>query len=156
MSIHISLVGRKNLSVEIYRQGRDAILKGLLSPGDALPASRELARTLSVSRMTVTLAYDRLIAEGFATTRIGAGTFVSQRIARSNDRKPGNGPGQLQPRRVWNAIELPLEFLRPSDFDFRTGNPEASLFPHRTWRRLVNQALRTHDPASVLYGYPAG
>ena len=48
MSFHISLVGRKNFSTEIYRQVRGAILNGLLSPGDPLPASRELARTLSV------------------------------------------------------------------------------------------------------------
>jgi len=33
MTFHISLVGRKNLSLEIYRQTRDAILNGLLSPG---------------------------------------------------------------------------------------------------------------------------
>jgi hypothetical protein len=30
MSFHISLVGRKNFSTEIYRQTRDAILNGLL------------------------------------------------------------------------------------------------------------------------------
>ncbi len=43
MSLHISLVGRKKFSTEIYRQTRDAILNGLLSPVDPLPASRELA-----------------------------------------------------------------------------------------------------------------
>src|SRR5213593_1427681 len=154
MSLHISLVGRKNFSTEIYRQTRDAILNGLLSPGDPLPASRELARTLSVSRMTVTLAYDRLTAEGFATARIGAGTFVSQHLTRPRDRKITNGP--VQPRRVWNSIQLPSAFARPAIFDFRTGIPDASLFPHRTWRRLLNQALRTQDSAAVLYGHPAG
>ena len=156
MSFHISLVGRKNLSTEIYRQLRDAILNGLLSPGDPLPASRELARTMSVSRMTVTLAYERLVAEGFVTARIGAGTFVSRHMMRSRDQKIGNGPGLLQPRRVWNLIELPSAFARAALFDFRTGIPDASLFPHRTWRRLMNQALRTQDSAAVLYGHPAG
>ena len=39
-----------------YRQLRDAMLSGLLRPGDRLEPSRELARTLSVSRMTVTIA----------------------------------------------------------------------------------------------------
>src|SRR6266540_1765857 len=99
MSFHISLVGRNNFSTEIYRQTRDAILNGLLSPGDPLPASRELARTLSVSRMTVTLAYDRLVAEGFATTRIGAGPFVSQHIVPARDRKMAKSQILLQPRR---------------------------------------------------------
>jgi GntR family transcriptional regulator/MocR family aminotransferase len=156
MSFHISLVGRKNLSVEIYRQLRDAIRNGLLFPGDPLPASRELARTLSVSRMTVTLAYERLTAEGFATARIGAGTFVSQHMTRSRDRKMGNNPGLLQPRRVWDSIALPSAFAQPALFDFRTGIPDPSLFPHKTWRRLMNRALRAQDRADVLYGPPAG
>jgi len=30
--LHISLVGRKHLSIEIYRQVRDAIVKGTLRP----------------------------------------------------------------------------------------------------------------------------
>jgi GntR family transcriptional regulator/MocR family aminotransferase len=156
MSFHVSLVGRKNLSGEIYRQVRDAILNGPLAPGDPLPSSRELARILSVSRMTATVAYDRLIAEGFATTRIGAGTFVSQNMARSRNRKAGNGPGPLQPNRVWNSIELPWAFYRPAIFNFRTGVPDASLFPHKTWRRLMNQALRVHDSSALQYCHPAG
>ena len=34
MSFHVSLVGRKNLSREIYRQISRAILEGRLRPGD--------------------------------------------------------------------------------------------------------------------------
>jgi GntR family transcriptional regulator / MocR family aminotransferase len=64
MELHISLVGRKDLGGEIYRQLRQAILAGQLRPGDPLPPSRELARRLTVSRSTVTGAYDRLAGEG--------------------------------------------------------------------------------------------
>ena len=78
MGFHVSLVGRRDLSGEIYRQLRRAILEGRLRPGDRLPSSRELARTLTVSRMTATVAYDRLTAEGFVIGRVGAGTVVSQ------------------------------------------------------------------------------
>jgi GntR family transcriptional regulator / MocR family aminotransferase len=157
MSFHVSLVGRKNLSVEIYRQVRDGILSGVLSAGDSLPPSRELARTLSVSRMTVTVAYERLTSEGFAYSRVGAGTFVSEDIGRrTEDRKIRDRPATLLPRRVWNSIELPSAFARPAIFDFRTGIPDVSLFPHRTWQRLMTRVLRTQDAAKVLYGHPAG
>src|SRR5713226_1419553 len=88
MTMHISLVGRRNLSAEVYRQVRDAIINGMLRPGDRLPASRELARTLSVSRMTVTDAYDRLTAEGFLLARVGDGTFVSEPAVRSGGDAP--------------------------------------------------------------------
>ena len=46
MTFHISLTGRKDLSGEIYRQIRRAILAGRLRPGDRLPPSRELARDI--------------------------------------------------------------------------------------------------------------
>src|SRR5262245_38746613 len=146
MTLHISLAGRQNLGTEIYRQVRDAILNGLLSPGDPLPPSRELARTLSVSRMTVTVAYERLNDEGFTNSRVGAGTFVSEHVT-APERKMRYRPSTLQPRRVWSSIELPSAFVRPAVFDFRTGIPDASLFPHRTWRRLTARALRAQEPS---------
>ena len=81
MEVHVSLVGRKDLTGEIYRQLRRAILDGRLPPGSRLPATRELARRLNVSRTTVTVAYDRLTGEGFITSRVGAGTFVGDDVA---------------------------------------------------------------------------
>jgi GntR family transcriptional regulator/MocR family aminotransferase len=56
---------------------------------------------------------------------------------------------------VWNSFELPPIF-DTAIFDFRTGLPDTSLFPHRTWRRLMNWAMRAHDHAAVLYSHPAG
>src|SRR3981081_343791 len=78
MEVHVSLVGRTDLSGEIYRQLRRAILDGRLRPRDLLPPTRELARTLSVSRTTVTIAYARLWGEGLVTAHVGVGTFVSE------------------------------------------------------------------------------
>src|SRR6476661_2411778 len=82
MELHISLVGRKNLSGEIYRQIRRAITDGRLRPGDCLPASRDLARSLRVSRTTITVAYDRLAGEGFLSSRAGASSFTRHAAAR--------------------------------------------------------------------------
>jgi GntR family transcriptional regulator/MocR family aminotransferase len=52
MELHVSLVGRRDLAGEIYRQLRAAILDGRLRGGDRLPPTRELAVRLSVSRTT--------------------------------------------------------------------------------------------------------
>ncbi len=155
MTFHVSLVGRQNLRTEIYRQMRDAILNGLVSPGDPLPPSRELARTLNVSRMTVTGAYYRLRVEGFTNTRIGAGTFVSEQVA-ARDRSTRDHPGMLKARRVWRSVELSSAFVHTAAYDFRTGIPDASMFPHSQWRRLMTRALRSHAPGVLLYGHPAG
>src|SRR5690349_153713 len=102
MTLHISLVGRKQLSVEVYRQVRDAIVCGTLRPDERLPASRELAADLGVSRMTVTVAFERLAAEGLVVSRVGDGTYVTAAaaVSRSNPRRR-QIHGVLQPRHLW-------------------------------------------------------
>ena len=157
MTLHISLVGRKDLSVEIYRQIRDAIVSGILRPGDRLPASRELARTLSVSRMTVTVAYERLSAEGSTVSRVGDGTFVSALVDwPRTGRLRGAIERPLQPRRLWERMPLPTAFAQPARFDFRTGIPDGSVFSHTRSRRPFLRAMRAHWSDTALYGDPAG
>src|SRR5260370_18721223 len=144
MAFHVSLVGRKDLSGEIYRQIRQAILDGRLRPGDRLSPSRDLARALTLSRATVTVAYERLAGEGFVTTRPGAGTFVSELIANGGRQTPTKrSESPLLPSAIWESISIPTVFERAVEFDFRTGLPYASLFPHKTWRRPVAAACRS-------------
>src|SRR5882757_5914823 len=128
VAFHVSLVGRTDLSGEIYRQIRQASLDGCLRPGERLSPTRELAGALRVSRSTVTVAYESLLAEGFATSHTGAGTFVShqleaQRPASKARRSTVRG---IEVRGVWETISPPTVFVRV-DFDFRTGLPDASL-----------------------------
>lgn len=157
MDFQVNLIGRKNLSGEIYRQIRNAIGDGRLRPGDSLPASRDLAQTLKVSRTTVTVAYDRLAGEGFVVSRIGAGTYVNNQFVRtSREQKKRRVDGSLQPRAVWDSITVSRAFDKRARFDFRTGLPDASLFPHETWRRLVVRGLRTEAVAGGVYAEPAG
>ncbi|HEV8486794.1 MAG TPA: PLP-dependent aminotransferase family protein [Blastocatellia bacterium] len=157
MEFHVSLVDRKDLSGEIYRQFRRAIVDGRLRPGELLPPSRELARRLSVARTTVTVAYDRLASEGFVSSRVGAGTFVNEHIApspRATKRLLADGP--LRPLPIWDSIPLSTAFAAPAQFDFRTGIPDASLFPHDRWRRLLSCQLRPEILRDAVYGDPAG
>lgn len=65
---------------QLYQQIRDAILTGNLKSQMRLPASRQLAKTLNVSRTTVVQSYDQLISEGYLQTKPGAGTFVCSQI----------------------------------------------------------------------------
>jgi GntR family transcriptional regulator/MocR family aminotransferase len=157
MDFHISLVGRKDLSGEIYRQLLRAILDQRLRPGDRLPSSRELARALVVARATVTAAYERLSGEGFVEVRQGAGTFVSELAAQAGrDTPTQRSSGVLQPRPIWESIVLPTVFDKPPRFDFRTGLCDASLFPDREWRQAVTRALRSSTTTGGAYEHPAG
>lgn len=158
MTFHVSLVGRTDLSGEIYRQIRQAILDGRLRPGERLPPTRELAAELTVSRSTVTVAYESLLAEGFATSHTGAGTFVSHQFEAerpvSKTRRSTARP--IRVRGVWETIPVRAFFLRAAHFDFRAGIPDASLFPHRAWRRVIAHALRSREMTAGVYENPAG
>lgn len=149
---HVSLVGRGDLAGEIFRQIRQAIVTGQLRPQERLPAIRDLARSLSVSRTTVTVAYERLAGEGLVTSRVGAGTFVtSVPFHRQSSAVPIISA--IKAREIWQWIPLPTAFDRPARFDFRTGLPDADLFPARTWRRLLGRCMSL---ATGTYQHPAG
>lgn len=63
---------------QIAARIRVAVAAGDLSPGDALPSVRKLARDLRVNPATVTQAYRDLAADGFVEMRHGQGTFVQE------------------------------------------------------------------------------
>src|SRR5260370_8445789 len=63
---------------QVYLSLRQAILSGTFRAGDRLPATRDLAEQLSISRTVVLLAYDQLLAEGFVAGFAGSGTYVSK------------------------------------------------------------------------------
>ncbi|MDO1529287.1 PLP-dependent aminotransferase family protein [Fulvimonas sp. R45] len=62
---------------QLTRALKGAILDGRMAAGTRLPATRELAQQLEVSRTTVLAAYEQLRAEGFINGRVGSGSFVS-------------------------------------------------------------------------------
>ena len=64
----------------------------LLTPGMKLPATRELARQLGVNRGTVALAYEELVATGWARAHVGQGTFVAERAGERRRRRSRRPP----------------------------------------------------------------
>ncbi len=56
---------------------RALVLDGRLPPHTRLPAERDLAAALGLSRTTVTSAYDLLRAEGYVASRRGAGSWTA-------------------------------------------------------------------------------
>jgi GntR family transcriptional regulator len=68
---------------QLQRVLREAIEKRLLGPDDALPAERELASLLDVSRITVRKAIDGLVEEGLLVRRQGSGNFVCARVEKN-------------------------------------------------------------------------
>src|SRR5262244_552622 len=72
------------LAAQIYSAIREGIENGRLASGARLPSWQDLAAQLGVSRGTVRVAYERLIAEQFAIGLGPAGTRVAERQSRSS------------------------------------------------------------------------
>ena len=64
---------------QIYYQIKAQIIAGKLSPGEALPSIRALAKDVRISVITTKRAYDELEADGFLVTVAGKGCFVAEK-----------------------------------------------------------------------------
>lgn len=67
----------EKLSTAVVHQIEQLILRGVLRPGERLPAERELAERLNVSRPSLRDAIGTLQEQGLLSTRAGAGVFVA-------------------------------------------------------------------------------
>jgi GntR family transcriptional regulator len=72
--------GKLPLYQQLQHALRRAIDEGLLTAASALPAERQLASALGISRITVRKAIDALVEEGLLVRRAGAGNFINTRI----------------------------------------------------------------------------
>jgi GntR family transcriptional regulator/MocR family aminotransferase len=156
----------------VYRQLRDylrdLIAAERLPRGAKLPATRELASALGLSRNTVAQAYEELVADGLLAAHVGPGTFVA--AAGGAPRGARAARGETAPPRsfAWSglfalrarALTLPSGLLarapRPIRFDFRGGQVALDALPHVEMRRAFATALRADLTATADHQMPLG
>ncbi|WP_289140940.1 PLP-dependent aminotransferase family protein [uncultured Pseudomonas sp.] len=179
----IELDRRQGLTRQLYEALRQRVLDGRLASGTRLPASRDLAAALSISRNSVVRAYDQLYAEGFIEGRVGDGTYVAQLpttdpgtkklstkvstglstgLSPALSTKPANITGNLSSEVIHSPAlgrlennHLPLPPSGPPRA-FRVGVPAFDLFPFDVWAKLNAAFWRKPDLQQLCYGNPAG
>jgi GntR family transcriptional regulator/MocR family aminotransferase len=144
----------------LYRQ-LGAYLRALieadrLPAGAKLPATRELAASLGLSRTTVSLVYDELIGAGLLTAHVGQGTFVAARAAKAATVRLTAVQPATSRGFVWSgllaqrarALALPSRLLpvtsTPPRFDFRGGQVDCTTLPTGELRRAFTDAITSH------------
>jgi GntR family transcriptional regulator len=70
------------LYLQLKKSIEDAVRRGVIGPGDALPSERDIAVKADVSRVTVRKAVQDLVKSGMLVQRHGSGTFVAPRVER--------------------------------------------------------------------------
>ncbi|RUX33941.1 GntR family transcriptional regulator [Mesorhizobium sp. M2A.F.Ca.ET.042.01.1.1] len=70
------------LYLQLRKSIEEAVNRGLIGPGDALPSERDIASKADISRVTVRKAVQDLVKGGILVQRHGSGTFVAPRMER--------------------------------------------------------------------------
>lgn len=155
--LHLDLDGEGPLNQRLVRALKDAMLGGRLARDARLPASRDLARALSVSRNTVVDAYEQLVAEGFLRGQVGAGTFVAFEAPRAPQ---GAGAAQAARLSAWGRRALTgaraspaVARRRPLRYNLEYGLPLVLPALQSAWRRALSAAA---DRSGFDYMPPHG
>jgi GntR family transcriptional regulator/MocR family aminotransferase len=142
---------------QLYEELRRLILSGKLQPGGRLPSTRGLAKSLGISRATVTQSYEQLLSEGYLQAVTGSGTFVCDCLPDdllSTSLPDGNTPMPAQPLVQLSSYGnnlLKTDYLVPLSnaessnqnlISFRYGAPALDEIPLKQWRQLLSRHCR--------------
>ncbi|MGR3615132.1 MAG: MocR-like pyridoxine biosynthesis transcription factor PdxR [Paracoccaceae bacterium] len=148
------------LQSQIQQIIAEGILSGRFHVSEKLPSSRKLAKHLGISRITVTLAYNELVANDYLVSRGRSGYYVSENAPIP----PSYTPAVKSRDRVdWDRA-LARRFVggdtprKPADwqrfkYPFIYGQADPNLFDHGNWRLCALRALGQKDFTSMTTDY---
>jgi GntR family transcriptional regulator/MocR family aminotransferase len=131
--VELDRAAREPLSLQLESRLRDAVRRGALRAGTALPSTRALAAGLGVSRGLVVAAYAQLGAEGYLQLRRNAPPVVASVV------------GSPAPAQTLAADPDWPHNLRPD-------LPDYGAFPRDEWLKSYRAALRRAPDAELGYG----
>ncbi len=135
----------------------EAIRRGRLTPGSALPGTRELAALAGVNRKTVQQSYDELIAQGWLTAEATRGTFISALLPLVQAATPAPAPQTATFPLRRTAPDLPYAAAAAGALVFDDGAPDTRLMPAELVSRSYRRALLAGSRRNRLgYGDPRG
>ena len=126
----------------IYNTYRESILSGILKYGDRVDSIRECVKKMNVSKTTVEAAYNKLVLDGFISSKEKVGYVVS-----------------MNPERVLLHHEI-LDYSsshkeKVYDYDFRIQSVSIDSFETSIWKRYMKDVLNDKKLMSS-YGLAQG
>ena len=142
----------------LQTQIRETVIAAILSkralPGSLMPSSRKLSEHLGVARMTVTLAFQELVDQGYLESQSRSGYLVAD--SDTIPRLPvGDTSEAIENSGIWQDVlsenlRARRRIIKPKDwrslpYPFVFGEMDSSLFKHTAWRECVRQAMGKRD-----------
>ncbi|WP_019878605.1 PLP-dependent aminotransferase family protein [Succinispira mobilis] len=140
MYIKIERTNKLSLVPQIHEFIKSAIFQGTLRAHEKLPSSRELAKSLNISRNVIIESYEQLIAEGYAYSKNGAGTFICAGLQFQRNSSPTN-----------ITISPIKPALGSKTISFRTGIPDLENIPLKKWAHIYQQLALDSKPTHLAY-----
>lgn len=164
LTIHLSRESEEPIYRQLIRHIRSQIESGTLPVGARLPASRDLATQLDISRISVVNAYAELRAGGYLSAHAGRGTFVAGAVETtvplygSSTGENGNGyarpvtkDSSAVPGMDRSLREMMRMARKPGVINFSTGKPPLEFFPVQHVRDALNMALERDGSRALDY-----
>lgn len=129
----------KALYEQIYEYIRKDITDGKISRGEKLPSTRFMAKNLQISRSTVELAYDQLVAEGYLESKPGAGYYACD----------ASGLYRIQSRKDTSDLIEKCEKKNECKIRFSPFDIDEEHFPYASWNK-VNKSINLEDDARLF------
>jgi len=137
--IPLSIESSEPIYEQIYSYIKDEIRAGRLPCHEKLPSTRALARNMQLSRSTIEMAYDQLVAEGYLEAEPYRGYYVAQ-IENLYMMSPPEKKAEHSPQ-VVEAHCL---------YDFSPRGIDLENFPYHLWRKITKDIL--NDANKDLFG----
>jgi GntR family transcriptional regulator / MocR family aminotransferase len=136
---------------QLYIHIRTLIQNGVIKDGTKLPSIRSLMQQLQISKTTVETAYHMLLEEGYVRSKERSGLIVINPAVT----KPPAPSSTLDP--ISNQTFRALTGSHEKNFiDFNLLALDGELFPIRTWKSVVSEAISLHNQYIHHYGDPRG
>ena len=128
----------KHLYEQIYSHIKKEIVEGRMNTKEKLPSTRALSLYLQVSRSTVSLAYEQLLAEGYIEAVKGSGYYVSRldNLYQNTEKVSPTVSEQVKQKEENRIVFSPV-------------GVDLSQFPYSVWRKITREVLAAEEELFV-------
>lgn len=147
----------RGLQAQLRDKISEAIIEGRIAPNTTMPASRNFARQLDISRNTVVLAYSALLEDGYLISRERSGYFVNPDIVEGGSPDHQAHLGNVNtdfspnwPEKLTLHLSQDRNIVKPVNwrefkYCFIYGQLDRSIFPVQHWRECWRDAVGVRE-----------
>lgn len=152
-----------SLQVQLISSIVSIILEKNIVCGTRFPSTRNLAKNLSISRITVSLAYQELVSQGYLVSINRSGYAVAENAPRRQTKNPletANISTVNWQQKLRSNLINRRQIIKPNDWDkysypFVYGQMDSKIFNHTAWRECARQAFGAKDFSKVAGDWAA-